>query len=267
VTRFTFVLFTLACAVSLRAHPEIDEALGRLNAQIAAAPANADLYLERGDLYARHDDWIMAEANYLRVEELAPNHPQLPKARGALELATGRAAEARAHLDAALRHDPHDVDALLLRARAHTALKAREAARADFDAALALVARPTPELFLERAALAESPADALRCLDEGIKRLGPVVTLQLRALTLEESLGRTDAAVARLEVLAAQSERKESWLKRRGDLLARAGRAREARAAYAAALAAIDALPAWLQESPEIIRLAHELRQLIASTS
>jgi tetratricopeptide (TPR) repeat protein len=266
VFRIAVALAALACAAALRAHPEIEDALTRLNAQIAASPADADLYVQRGELYARHEEWIVAEANYLRAAELSPRHPRLDRARGALELATGRPAEARFHFDAALAHSPADAEALVLRARAHVALKARDAAMTDFNAALSLIATPSPELFLERAALL-APADAIRSLDEGVERLGPAITLQLRALALEESLGRIDAAVARLNRIADQSERKEAWLKCRGDLLARAGRMREARVAYTAALAAVAALPTWLRESPDAARLAAELTELTATRS
>ncbi|MBL9199871.1 MAG: hypothetical protein JNL39_05150, partial [Opitutaceae bacterium] len=135
-----------------------------------------------------------------------------------------------------------------------------------FDAALALLAAPPPELMLERAALLP-PAAALRTLEEAIARLGSIVTLHQRALALEEATGRIDDAAARLARLAAESERPENWHRRRGDLLARAGRAAEARSAYAAGLDAIAALPAWLRASPDTVRLAAELAQLAAPRS
>ncbi len=262
-------LVLLACALcvaGLRAHPEIEEALVRLNGEIAASPANPDLYLDRGALYAQHAEWITAEANYLLAAELAPTHPRLARLRGALALSTRDARAAIAFLDTALAHSPRDGEALVLRARAHVALGVRSAAITDLTTALATLATPPPELFLERAALLPA-ADALRSLDEAIVRIGPAVSLHLRALALEESLGRVDAALARLATLAVQSERQETWLKRRGDLLARAGRHDEARAAYATALAAISALPDWLRTGPDTVQLTSELRQLAASRS
>ena len=104
--RIVFAVLGLVRASSLFAHPEIEEALTRINSQIAAAPADAMLYLERGELYAKHEEWVSAEANYLRAAELAPRNPQLARARGALALATGQAAEARGFFDAALRASP-----------------------------------------------------------------------------------------------------------------------------------------------------------------
>lgn len=259
------VLAALLGAGRLGAHPEIEAALERLNAQIAQSPDDASLYVQRGELYARHDAWLMAEANYLRAAELAPDFPQLNRARAALDLANGRLAAARARLTRVLAVDRKDTEALILRARTHALLGSAGPAIADFTAALTLLVAPPPDLYLERAELFSSPADAIRSLDDGIARLGPVPALELRALALEESLGRTDAALARLERMAAQSERKESWLKRRGDILAKAGRTAEARTAYAAAAAAIAALPDWLRETPDTLRLAAELGRLTSS--
>ncbi len=260
------VLLSFATAPSTRAHPEIEDALNRLNAVIAAQPRVADHYVERGALYARHEEWVVAEANYLRAAELAPQHPRLPQLCGALALATGRAAEARAHLDTAFARDPKNPELLVLRARAKAALADRTGAVADLNAALALNIAAPPELYLERARLL-STAEALPSLEEGLARLGPAITLEIAALALEESLGRIDSAVDRIDRLTEDSERKESWLKRRGDLLVRAGRIAEARTSYVSALAAIQALPDWLRASPDAQQLAAELKRLTSSRS
>lgn len=264
--RATVVVLALLAATAARAHPEIDDALTRLAAQLAAAPDDAALYLARGELYAKHAEWPLAEANYLRAAELSPRLPRLDLARGALAHSTGQFAAARAFLVRAVAAAPDDPTALILRARTLAQLRLPTSALADYAVALRLLPSPAPELYLERAALFASPVDALRSLDEGIARLGPILTLHLRALALEISLARTDAALARLDQLAAVSENPALYLKRRGDLLAFAGRADEARAAYVRARAAIAALPAWLAQSPEIARLSAELTPLATTT-
>ena len=80
--------------------------------------------------------------------------------------------------------------------------------------------------------------------DAGLERLGQPVTLQLYAIELELTRGRHDAALARLDRIAAQANRQETWLVRRGEILESAGRVEEARVAYSAALEAIKTLPA-----------------------
>lgn len=247
---------------ALSAHPEIEAALARLNSAIAAAPNNAEFYLSRGNLYAKHEAWVAAEANYLRAAELTPLLPGLARSRGALALSTHDFSGALAHLNQALELSPADAEALILRVGARVALGDRRGGLADLEAALQLLPSPGPELFLTRAALHVSPADAIASLDAAIARIGPAHTLQLRALELEEANGRVDDALRRLDTLARQSERREIWLKRRGDLLTRAGRDDEARATYAAALAAVQSLPEWLRDSPDSLALAAELARL-----
>jgi len=256
-----FVIALVGVATS-PAHPEIDEALARLAAALASAPNDASLYLERGELYAKHEDWTSAEANYVIVAELAPRLSGLALARGALALARGNPTEARSFLDVATTADSTNPTAFVLRARAFGRLGLRKAALGDYAAAFRLLTSPSPELYLERAALFASPAEAIRSLDEGIAQLGPILSLHLRALELEISLGRTDDALSRIDLLTSTSERRELWLKRRGDILTSAGRRADARAAYEAALLAIASLPAWLANSPDTVRLSAELIRL-----
>lgn len=231
-------LCAFACATVVRAHREIEAGLSRLNPLIEASPQNAGLYLERGELYAQHEDWVQAEANYLRAAELAPGLTRLDRLRGALALRTGDPRAAAALFDRALRQDPRDAESYILRSRLRAGRADRAGALADLNTALGLIANPRPELFLDRAALMPSATLVIASLDAGIAQIGPAHTLHLRALELEESAGLLDAAVARTRALAARSERRELWLKRGGDILVRAGRRAEARAAYSAALTA-----------------------------
>jgi predicted negative regulator of RcsB-dependent stress response len=110
-------------------------------------------------------------------------------------------------------------------------------------------------------------AEALRSLDEGVAELGPVVTLQLLAIELELRRKTYDAALARLDAVAAQSPRKETWLERRGQILASAGRAAEAGEAFVAALAAVEALPPPRRRVRAVIELEARLRTALARSS
>jgi tetratricopeptide (TPR) repeat protein len=260
-------LFPLLLTPALWPHPEIDAALGRINPLIAARPDDAALYLERGQLYLRHEAWLEAEANLLRAHELNPRLAGLERARGELALATRQPAAARDHFQRELAVQPNDPETLILRARALAALGDTTAAIKDYDAALATLAAPTPELILARAALSQKPEDALAVLESGLARLGPALVLELKALNLEETLGRYDAALQRIDRLTTAAERREGWLKRRGDVLLRAQRPAEARAAYTQAAATLNQLPEWLRQSPDAIRLAAQLQERLNQIS
>ena len=140
---------------------------------------------------------------------------------------------------------PRDAEAWATRALASRALGLYRAAAEDFTRAITAeeeVGRTSPEHYLERArALAseggEAVGEALRGLDEGLGRLGPIPALQLYAIDLEVVRRGYDAALARLDAVMAQSPPSGPWLARRGEVLERAGRPSDARVAYEQALA------------------------------
>jgi tetratricopeptide (TPR) repeat protein len=163
----------------------------------------------------------------------------------------GRLKQAKKLLDRFLEKEPQHAKALVSRARTFIDLNRPLDAARDFTRALDAYGdnhRPDPSFYIERArALAsagiEHLDDAVRGLDEGLERLGNPVTLQLYAIELELKRKRHDAALTRLERIATQADRQETWLVRRGEILESAGRPEEAHDAYSAALEAIQALP------------------------
>ncbi|HEY8228756.1 MAG TPA: tetratricopeptide repeat protein [Pyrinomonadaceae bacterium] len=241
------------------AHEGLHEQIEAVTAKIKRDPKNASLYLQRGELHRLHRDWIRAAADYDRAKSLQPSLTIVDLARGKMLFESRRLQQAKFVLDRFLRRQPNHVEGLVTRARVLSRIGARVQAAQDFTQALALAPTPEPEIYLERAkALAGDKRyfeEALRGLDEGIKRLGPVVTMQLAAIDLELSRRNYDSALTRLDVIAAQSERKEMWLIQRGEILRSAGRIEEARAAFNAALVAIDSLPPERRQTRAVIAL------------
>ena len=175
---------------------------------------------------------------------------------------SGRLQRAKVKLDHFLTLQPAHYEGLITRARVLAKLGDRIDAAKDFTQALSLSSASEPELYLERAGVLGADVrqlgEALRGLDEGINKLGPVVTLQLAAIDLELRRKNYDGALVRLDQIAAQSQRKESWLVRRGEILKLAGRNEEARTAFNAALTAIESLPPPHRQSRSVSAL--ELR-------
>jgi predicted Zn-dependent protease len=225
--RFIWLL-SIAVSIALlpsfaRAHEGLHEQIAAITAKIKRDPKNAALYLQRGELHRFHRDWARAAADYDRAERLRPSMNIVKLARGKMLFESGKLQPAKLTLDRFLAQQPDHYDALLTRARVLAKLGDRTNAAKDFTAALALSAVPEPELYLERAKVL--PVDeALRGLDEGINKLGPVVTLQLAAIDLELRRKNYDSALARLDQIAAQAERKEAWLVKRNEILKLAGR-------------------------------------------
>jgi tetratricopeptide (TPR) repeat protein len=242
------------CLLALVLDPPAASAHGDLHAQIlavtraiAAAPTNASLYLQRGELYRAHHAPRSARADYDRALALDPSLDAARLARARLLVELRRATEAGPDLEAFLARHPGHVQATLVRARARGASGDVRGAVADYDAVLA--ATPDPDCGLERARLLAATGreadrrQAVAGLDALMTELGPIVTLDLEAIALLVDLGDHDAALARVDRAIARTPNATSWRVRRADLLRRAGRTAEARQAYLDARAAFDILP------------------------
>ena len=265
----------LACAGLLAgamgdgfAHGALEAQIDKLTAEIARAPADAQLYLRRGELHRLHEEWDAALADYARAAAQAPADDRVDFLRGRALQQAGRSAQAKQALDAYVARHPGHVEARVARARALRALHDDRAAAADYRYAIERSPKPDPDLYLERAR-AELAAGDIAQAGEGLEaarlRLGPIASIELLAVDVEVRQGRFDAALARLDAMAARSPRKEAWLARRGDVLAEAGRRDEARTAYAAALAAIAALPPDLRSAKAIGDLEARVRRALAT--
>jgi predicted Zn-dependent protease len=252
---------------SAHAHEGLHEQIVAITAKIKRDPKNAALYLQRGELQRLHRDWTRAAADYDRAARLQPELQIVEFVRGKMFFESGRLQRARVTLDRFLGEQPGHVEGLVTRARVLATLGAARNAIKDFDHALAV--SPDPELYLERARVAARNAnsvdEALNGLDEGIKRLGPLVTLQLAAIDLELRRQNYDAALARLDIVTSQSERKETWLVRRGEILTLAGRSEEARATFQNALAAIESLPPARRQARSVTALELRIRSALES--
>lgn len=229
------------------AHGDIHERIATLTERLMEEPASADLYLERGDLYRQHRNWSAALDDLRRAAQLKPDLTHIQLSRGLTLFEAGELTLAKAALDSFLANHPHHPEALMTRARALARLGDYLAAAGDYTQVIVL--RRTPDAYLERAQVLQTAGDshleeALRGLNEGLSVLGPLVALEQFAIEIELKRSDYDAALARLDRIAATMDRHESWLTQRGEILTQTGHLVEARQAFAQALAALDILPA-----------------------
>lgn len=235
------------------AHPEIAAEIRLLTARIekeGANPSCTDLYLRRGELHRVHENWEQALSDYARALSLDPPRAEVYYCRARLLLEKGEPRAALAEADTFLKRRPEEARGLALRANIHAALGDHDQAAHDYAAAIRQSAQPGADLYLRRAEsllAMRSPqggeARALQAIEEGIARLGPVVTLVHRAIALELARGNYEGALARIDWIQARSANAAPWLKRRGDVLVEAGRSEEAMQAYRLALEQLDHLP------------------------
>lgn len=249
------------------AHAGLDELDVATREELSKRPDDPQLHLERARVLQMKGAWDAA----LEQVEAAAAHGGDPdvlgQVRASIYLDAGLPRMARVELDRLLARRPEAAGLLHDRGRAWLAMGDPEAAARDFADAIAKGPRPTPEQVIAHRdvllALGRKE-DALRALDAGASRLGRIVSLELPAVDLEVELGRFDAALARLDRLAASGPPNPLWIARRGELLEKAGRAREARAEYAKALALIDARPAARRGKP-FLQLKRRLETALAA--
>lgn len=260
-----FLLFTMMTPPAVHAHAELILQIEMMNKEIEKSPNDPDLYLRRGQLRREHLEFDEAYADFERAVKLSPDLRVIDLYRGRLFLDSSWPLSARVVLDRFLARNPKHMDALVLRAKALTQLNLRLAAVQDYTSAIASSPEPGPDLFIERAQLleAEGPQhldEALAGLDEGIEKIGPLVTLQLFAINAEVKRKNYDGAVARLDKVAERSPRKETWLARRAEVLTEAGRTAEAQQSYQAALQALHRLPPARRNVPAMAELESRIR-------
>lgn len=257
----------LALALWAVAHGDLHEQIETVTRQIRRSPREAQLHLKRGELHRAHGDWKKALADYDRAAGLDPGMEIVLLARGQALLESGQFRPAKDELDRFLKKQPNHADGHLIRARALAKLNEHPAAAEDYTLAINLSEEPRPEFFLERAEVLVRdgrPEAALQGIQAGIDKLGSIVTLQLSAIDMELNLRRFEAALARLDGLTAQSQRKESWLARRGEILLQAGRTNEARAACTSALTELESLPSRLRKTEAMRELEARVRRTLA---
>lgn len=252
-------------------HEGLAEQIARLDARLSIDGRSVRLLLERAELHRLHGDSSAALLDLDRVVRLDPGLAQVDLLRARALFDAREHEQARQAVDRFLNRPAGDRSAdgkgssgaHLLRARILVVLGEPEAALTDLEQALDQAPIPSPDLYVERSRLLASLGEidrALAGLDQGIRRLGPVVSLELPAIDLEMARGQPDAALARLDLLAARSARKESWLSRRGDLLLQAGRRAQAREAFLAAGEALARLRPKQRTSGASLRLAQHVQ-------
>ena len=128
---------TLAIASPCSAHQQIGLKLDQLNAEITEHPNDAELYVQRSDLYRLNREWALAEADLETAVGLTPDDPDLQFYLGRLWFEAGRPAPARSALDRFIAARPGHVPGLVIRGRVLGALGDRLAAAADYDRVIA----------------------------------------------------------------------------------------------------------------------------------
>lgn len=267
--RGAVMVLALALPVAAWGHGDLHEQIDAVSRELLASPLDGALYFRRAELRRAHEEWPAALKDYDEAEALEVDPKAVRLGRAKTLQGLRRPGEARRELDWLIEHAPNHVEAFVTRARVRVALADHIGAAADFSKAIEASPAPEPEYYLERATALRSAAppqldEALRGLEHGLMRLGPLVTLTLAALEIEAQRSDFDAALKRIDRALLAAKRQEQWLCRRAEVLEKAGRRTEARASCQLALDAIEALPPRLRHLPATANLENQVKSLRA---
>jgi tetratricopeptide (TPR) repeat protein len=251
------------------AHDDLRNQIAALTREIASERGNAGLYLRRGELHRLCRDVPAALADYASARRLDPGLAAADLGAGRALVEAKRPADAKRFLERFVRARPDDPEGRLELARALVGLRSTNAADDQYAQAIALAPRPSPDVYFERArflrAAGRLPA-AIRALDDGIARVGPLASLEELAVDLEISRKNYDGALARLDrTFPPTNGRQETRLARRGEILAAAGRSVEARETFQQAQRSIESLPPRLRQTRAIQKLEGRVRSSLES--
>ena len=261
------VCLTLLAPQYAAGHPELSVVQTAVDEQLAARPDDPTLLIRQGQLREEAQDWDGALVSFTHALAHGADADIVGAARAHVFLAAGFPRMAKLEYDTLLARRPDAYDLLFERGRVQVALRNVQAADQDFTRAIAAMRAPRPEHIIVHAQawLAEGNKEAaLRALDGGITRVGPLPSLQLTAVDLDIELERYDSALARLDMLLRQTPSNEAWIVRRAEILQRAGRTDESRREFARALQQIEARPLQ-RRSKATNELADRLRSQIGT--
>lgn len=263
--------FLLCSILSAWAHGDDQQVIDDLTEEIARAP-EADLYIRRAEIYRHLEDWPNAEADYAMAARLAPRLALIDFYRARLLLEAGEAGRAWPLVEQFVAATPDEAEGWFLRGSIQAALGRPGAGANDYAEGLRRAASPRPEHFIRRAQLIAraAPQDhgaSLAALDEGIAKIGPVISLLDQAIKFELEAQNRAGALERIALALQHSPRREAWLAKQGDVLVLDGRLAEAKVAYDSALEAMAALPERFRTRAPMEKLAHHIRQSLNSIS
>lgn len=262
---FLWILITLGLWMSLPAwgHGTLHDEIARLDAELIRKPGDAELLIERGEMYRIHELFPQAKEDWQKVAQLRPTDPTNHLRLGLIALGSRETNSAVELLKRFVQECPQCLPGQLSMATAYQMAGQNQEAVQHWTRAIQLVPEPNPEWYLQRAragVAGKMPVESvLSGLDEAIGQYGPLPPLQLMAVDLEVSRGKVDAALDRISAIAKRADRKERWIVRRAEILMQAGRFPEAKTEFIAAREAIDRLPEKLRRA----WVATDLRQQI----
>ena len=251
-------------------HSGTHRQLERVNQQLLVEPENPHLYIKRAELHRMHGMLEEAEADCHQALQLGSELAEINLCRARIRVDQEQPGEALVILNRLLDKQPKVIPGYLRRAEAYMLLGRPLEAGEDYDRAIELFAAPhhaRPDHYMARAkayAAAGETDRALAGLDQGIKQMNGVISLQEYAVQLVREAGRFPEALQRIGAILEGLPGSAPWLIQRGDIHAAMGDSAEAERSYILANEQFMKIPSGRRGQPALVALNQCIQQRLA---
>ncbi len=252
------ILF-ICCSLLGKAHGPVHAQIDSLSKQIAKYPDSLNLYFERGIYYQIDEDYARAVADFEKVlimdNEIYTTYFPLAE----IYLETAQYELASSYIDKYILHFPKHANGQILYAKVHLALGEDDKAIVGFDNAIAIKKdKATPEDFIHLSNVwrIQNPEKAYKVLEEGVRKIGPYVSMQKHLVDLANEHEWYDRSMQTINAILAKAIRKEYWLLQKANVLQKLSKHEEAKTVYQNCLAEIEGLKPKIKETDYVQSIA-----------
>lgn len=267
---FIIVSFCVLSSFLAFPHGDSHKRIAEINIALLEDPNNAMLYFKRACLYLDHNELTKALYDFDKSTELNPEllitYLRRTEVFYKLELYDEALKEVNHYLNSETEKMEY---AYLYRARTFAKLKRIDKSVHNYKKVLETNIPELPEVYHELADVflevePISYLNALECLQQGIEKFGDIQSFHSRIIELHILSGNNDAALVHLDEQITKMTRKETWYKRKADLLVKMNRISEAKSEYQLALNAISLLSMHRRNTEFVITLQKDIEQALS---
>ncbi|HSG32289.1 MAG TPA: tetratricopeptide repeat protein [Thermodesulfobacteriota bacterium] len=226
--------------------------------KIKTDPENPVLYFKRGSQHRYAGHFEKALEDFSKARSLDEEYFLVDLGVGLVFLDYGWNKTAEVYLKSFLKYSPDHIVGMTSLARAIARQKRGKESAALYEHISKILEKPAPAFYLEMAdsyLITNNYSAAIKTLDNGIKKLGHITSLDQKAYEIELNTKLTDKALLRLDNLIKYSPQKERWLYEKGQLLEQEDEYDKAKDAYLKALEHYSSRPIKRQNIPVLVRL------------
>ena len=264
---FAVMLALLLCTLLLLPHGDLSIRIAEKTAAIKKQPNNWLLYMQRGELYAQHEQPDSALIDYQVAIENGFDSSTVFVLKAEVHLALKQIDNGLKAVSRFLKMEPDHLKGIHVRAQIYEAKNELDKAIRDFKYVIvnSETARPQDYVELSNLYLKRDSTDfknAIEVLSRGRKKLGNIISLEMRLYDMEKGRGNFEAAHTILSRMMKPLSRKERLIVEKAELFLLQKKTSDAAETLVAAENAIASLPPRFQHIGATKKLKQRIKEL-----